>query len=194
MSKVTFDGPNKRIIINSGVTDIDVQQDIYLPWKQWVIDSGSMYLPAFRTFGGDPTTLNQNAPTYYFLINNWLVKAVDVYVTVHENLYSDDSVNPFVITNSAVLSRNSDIPGISEINNSLTGITSDLKLVLGLTQHNYRLSDHVYDSGQRLTSVKIKLYDSKADCDSSINNFAEYQMSASYDSAGLLIDYKVVKT
>lgn len=56
MSKVTFDGPNKLIIIHSGVTEIDVEQDMYLPWKEWVMDGHSMYLAAFRTFGGDPTT------------------------------------------------------------------------------------------------------------------------------------------
>jgi hypothetical protein len=83
--------------------------------------------------------------------------------------------------------------GLTEINNTLTGLTNDVKLILGLTQHNYRLSDHIYDSGQRLTSVKIKLYNSKEDCDSSTNNFATYQMNAAYDVNGLLIDYKVVK-
>jgi len=200
MAKVTFDGPNKLIIINTGVTDIDVQTEIYLPWKQWVLDGHSMYLAALRTFGGDPTSSNQNAPIYYFLINNWRVEATNVNVTVHENLYSDDYNNPFIITNSSILSKNSDIPGITDISNTLTGITNtlndmsiDIKLILGLSQNNYRLSDHNYDSGQRLTSVKIKLYNSKTDCDNAVNEFATYQMNATYDTNGLLIDYKVVK-
>jgi hypothetical protein len=207
MSKVTFDGPNKLIIINTGVTNIDVMTEMYLPWKQWVIDEGSMYLAAFRAFGGDPTTTDQNAPYYYFLINNWRVVATNVNVVISENLYSDNYENPYVITNSSVLSKNSDIPGITDVASSLTGITQtltgitntlslmsiDIKLILGLVQHNYRLSDHAYDSGQRLTAVKIKLYNTKTDCDNAVNEFATYQMNSSYDVNGLLIDYKVVK-
>lgn len=205
--KVTFDGPNKLIIIKTGVTDLSVKDDIYIPWKQWVIDEGSMYLSAFRSFGGDPTTLNQNAPSYYFLTNNWRVKAENVSITLHENLYSDDYSNPFIIINSSVLSKNSDIPGIEGVNNELTGITSiltgisndiqdigvDVKLILGLSQHNYRLFNHVYDSGQRLLSVLIKLYNTSSDCNNDLNSFAQYQMNATYDSNGLLTDYKVVK-
>ena len=207
MSKVTFDGTNKLIIINSGVTTLDVKTDIYLPWKEWVLSGHSMYLAAFRTFGGDPTTENQNAPTYYFLINNWRIDATNINVVIKENLYSDDYDNPYIITNSSVLTKNSDIPGITNINNTLTGISNsltdisnsiddmfiDIKLILGLVQHNYRLSEHIYDSGQRLTSVKIKLYNTKNDCDNSINDFATYQMNATYDINGLLIDYKVTK-
>ena len=200
MSKVTFDGDNKYIIINTGVTNIDVKIDMYLPWKDWVLNEHSMYLAAFRTFGGDPTVLDQNAPTYYFLINNWKIIATDVNVIVQENLYSDDYDNPYVITNSSILSKNSDIPGIQNINDTLTGLTNtindmflDIKLILGLSQNNYRLSNHIYDSEQRLTSVIIKLYNTKNDCDNSINDFATYQMNATYDINGLLIDYKVTK-
>jgi len=193
MSKVTFDGPNKLIIINTGVTYIDVEQDIYLPWKQWVLDGHSMYPAAFRTFGGDPTVTDQNAPSYYFLINGWHVVATNVSVVVQENLYSDNYDNPYIITNSSILSKNSDIPGITDISNTLTGITTSLGLILGLSQNNYRLSGQVYDSGQRLTSVVIKLYNTADDCNNAVNEFAKYQMNASYDSNGLLIDYKVVK-
>jgi len=180
-------------------------------------------LAAFRSFGGDPTTTNQYAPSYYFLINSWYIKAENVYITLSENLYSDDYNNPFVIINSSILSKNSDIGGVGDLANIiitgvtnsisdlLTGITEniisgvtnnisesindmafDIKLILGLVQHNYRLSDHVYDSSQRLTFVVMKLYNSKTDCDAGINNFATYHMNASYDSNGLLIDYKVV--
>lgn len=206
MSKITFDGPNKLIIINSGVTDIDVKQDIYLPWKQWVIDGHSMYLPAFRTFGGDPTSYEQNAPTYFYLINDWVIKAENVYVNIHENLYSDNYLNPFIIINSSVLVKNSDIPGINglnnyliDINNTLSGITVtlddimiDIKYILGLSQHNYRLFNHVYDTDNKLTSVVIKLFNTKFECDNDINSFAQYQMTATYNN-GLLNDYKVVK-
>lgn len=215
MSKVTFDGVTKIITINTGITDIDVKLDLYVEWKKWVQESdNSKWLPAFRTFGGDPTTINQNAPSYYFLINNWIVLVQNLNLTIHDNLYSDDYTVPYINSGSTILSKNSDIPGINNVESSLTGITTtlsgitqdldnisssivdlslDVKHILGLSQQNYRLSGHVYDSGNRLTSVTIKLFYTKSDCDNNVNNFANYTMNASYDANGLLIDYKVVK-
>jgi len=208
MSKVTFDGLHKLININSGNTDIDVRVDLYLEWKKWVLeDDNSKWLPAFRTFGGDPTSVNQNAPSYYFLINEWLVKVVYLTISVNDNLYSDDYTTPYINIGSTILSKNSDMPGIENVNNSLTGITNiltgitdslidlslDIKHILGLSQQNYRLSNHSYDSENRLISVTIKIFNNKIDCDNNINNFANYTMTAAYDINGLLIDYKVVK-
>ena len=142
-------------------------------------------------------------------------------LTIHDNLYSDDYPVPYLNINSTILSKNSDIPGIEGINLSLTGITNiltgvtntlsgitdslsgistsiddlsfDVKHILGLVQQNYRLSGHVYDAEHRLTSVTIKIFNTKADCDLNINDFANYTMTAAYDINGLLIDYKVVK-
>lgn len=215
MSKVTFDGSTKIININSGVTDIDVRVDIYLEWKKWVLESdNSKWLPAFRAFGGDPTTPSQNAPSYYFLINGWIVRVESLILVVNNNLYSDDYAVPYLNINSTILSKNSDIGGLDSVESSLTGITNiltgvteslsdisasivdlslDIKHILGLSQQNYRLSNHVYDTGNRLTSVTIKLFVNKSDCDNDINNFADYTMTASYDVNGLLNDYKVVK-
>lgn len=201
MAKVTFDGQNRLIVVNTGVTEIDVRVDLYLEWKKWVLQgTNSQWLAAFRSFGGDPTTVNQNAPSYYFLINNWLVKVENLTVTFYDNLYSDDYPTPFINLNSTILSKNSDIPNIDAVNSTLTGLTEtiqemslDVKHILGLSQQNYRLSDHVYDNSNRLTSVTIKLYNSKNDCDFDINEFATYNMTAVYDTVGLLIDYKVVK-
>ena len=208
MSKVTFDGPTRIITVITGVTDLDVKIDIYLPWKQWVEESdNSKWLAAFRAFGGDPTTLNQNAPSYFFLTNGLILKVEDLIVTIHDNLYSDDYPTPYLNINSTILSKNSDIPGIDPISNTLTGITDslvnidnsiidlslDVKHILGLVQQNYRLSDYAYDSGNRLTSVKIKIFNNKADCDNNVGDFANYTMTATYDVNGLLSDYKVVK-
>lgn len=206
MAKVTFDGVNRIITILTGVTEINVRNDMYLPWKQWVT-SYPMYLAAFRNFGGDPTYQNQTAPSYYFLINGWKVKAENVNVTLYENLYTDDGSNPFMIINSSILSKNSDIPSIEGVNNSLTGITQtltgittslyemgdSLKHILGMVQQNYRLSEQTYDSEGRLLSVTIKLYNTASDCNSEINEFATYHMNSSYDTNGLLYDYKVIK-
>ena len=215
MSKVTFDGLHKLINVDSGVTDIDVRTDIYLEWKKWVLeDDNSKWLPAFRSFGGDPTSVNQNAPSYYFLINEWVVKVVNLTLSVNDNLYSDDYSTPYINLGSTILSKNSDIPGITNVENSLTGITNtltgiteslvnidnllvdisfDVKHILGLSQQDYRLSNHIYDDHNRLTSVIIKIFYNKFDCNNNVNSFASYTMDASYDSNGLLIDYKVIK-
>jgi hypothetical protein len=215
MSKVIFDGDNKLITINSGVTDIDVGNDIYLEWKKWVLQSdNSKYLPAFRAFGGDPTTLNQTAPNYYFLINDWIVKVENLIININSNLYSEDFPTPYDNINSTILSKNSDSPGIYDVNSSLqninttlTGISNslsdidnsildlnlDMKHVLGLVQSNYRLTNHVYDADGRLTSTKINIFYNASDCSNNINPFATYNMTALYDIDGLLMDYKVVK-
>ena len=45
--KVTFDGENKRILVNEGVTDISVKSDIYSNWKEWMqVRENAKYLPA----------------------------------------------------------------------------------------------------------------------------------------------------
>lgn len=108
-SKVTFDGENKLIIIKSGTTNIDIGVDLYSDWKEWVIDNPN-WLPAFRTFGGDETSENQYAPRYYFLINNWRVLANNINCVMQTNLYSDDYDSPFIINNSSITIRNSDVP------------------------------------------------------------------------------------
>ena len=36
--KVTFDGPNKIIIVNEGVTELDFREDVYSNWKEWLKD------------------------------------------------------------------------------------------------------------------------------------------------------------
>ena len=55
MAKVTFDGPNKLIIVNPGIVELDVQVDIYSDWKEWAATGDNLkYPPALRTIGGDP--------------------------------------------------------------------------------------------------------------------------------------------
>jgi len=157
MSKVNFDGSTKIISINTGVTNIDVKIDLYLEWKKWVLEGdNSKWLSAFRSLGGDPTTSNQNAPSYFFLTNNWRVKIENLNVTIQDNLYSDDYDIPYININSTILSKNSDIPNIdnsltgitetlSDINNSIIDIAFDVKHILGLSQQNYSLSNQVYE-------------------------------------------------
>jgi len=73
--KVTFDGTNRLIIINPGVTTIDVQRDIYSSWKEWMlVDLNVKYFQALRLIGGEPTVDGQFLDSTYFLINGWRIK------------------------------------------------------------------------------------------------------------------------
>ena len=73
--KVTFDGVNRLILINPGVTEIDVQTDIYSDWKEWVaLENNLKYLPPMNTVGGEPTIAGQRLDVTYFLINGWKLK------------------------------------------------------------------------------------------------------------------------
>ena len=97
--KVTFDGPNKLMLVNEGVTEIDVEVDLYSDWKEWaqLYDHGK-YLPAMRTVGGDPTTGGRALGATYFLMNGWRVRTWegDHRLTVTGNLYTEEGEPPFV--------------------------------------------------------------------------------------------------
>jgi hypothetical protein len=99
--KVTFDGANKLIIIVDGIESIDVKQDFYSDWKEWVLlDDNSKYLPAISCIGGEPTTNGQSIAPTFFLINGWKIRTWEGphVLEVNGNLFSDDGSNPFVRT------------------------------------------------------------------------------------------------
>lgn len=73
--KVTFDGPNKYILINDGETDIAIKRDIYSAWKEWAKTEVNLkYLQALNTVGGEPTFGSQSLDVTYFLVNGWKIK------------------------------------------------------------------------------------------------------------------------
>lgn len=115
MPKVTFDGPNLRIIVNPGVTKINVESELYSEWKRWLLQSdNTKYLQAFRTFGGDETIIGQTAPKYFFVLNGWKIVIDGEYVTFASNLYQQDGGEPFIVLNDGGFSNNtSDSPTVS---------------------------------------------------------------------------------
>lgn len=90
--KVTFDGPNKIIRVNEGVTTLDIQKDVYSDWKEWVStrNDNAVWLPAIRAIGGDPTVEGEKAGDIYFLINGWRLFIDKTKVKVTGVLFSDD--------------------------------------------------------------------------------------------------------
>lgn len=99
--KVTFDGANKIIIINDGETFIDVEEDLYSAWKEWVlVDDNVKFLAAMRGVGGDPTVGGDFLGATFFLINGWKIRPFegDHSLTVRGNLFSEDGLDPFIPT------------------------------------------------------------------------------------------------
>lgn len=147
---VTFDGPNKKIIVNQGVTDIDVGPDLYSEWKRWVtIGTNSKYPQAFRTFGGDITSPGQSAPRYYFLMNGWRVVIDGQYVRVKTNLYSDDGQSPFILLNGGEVSNTiSDSPTIF-VDGSGSLTPEEHNALMALSAEIFSVGDIVLDEIQQ---------------------------------------------
>lgn len=99
--KVTFDGVNKLILVNYGVTQLDVGIDIYSGWKEWVrYRDNTKYPMAISAIGGDPTVAGQRLGATYFLENGWKIRTWegDHRLVVTGNIYSRDGLDPFVPT------------------------------------------------------------------------------------------------
>ena len=95
--KVVFDGVNKRILVNSNETIIDVKTDLYSSWKEWaLLYDHTKFEPAVRVIGGDPVGGGLYAGDIYFLINGWQIEITHS-VTFKGTLYHDDPISPFII-------------------------------------------------------------------------------------------------
>ena len=98
---VTFDGPNKLIIVNDSETSLDAQTHVYSAWKRWVTSQNQAnWLQALRTIAGDPIGGGQVVSPYYFLMNGWTLRPYegDHQLTVDGNLFVDGGGNPFTPT------------------------------------------------------------------------------------------------
>lgn len=105
--KVTFDKYTKTIIVNRGVTELNVKIDIYSAWKEWVLFSPEDPVPAafpeaISAIGGEPLTDVLNVGSTFFLENGWRIQPFaepgQPYVlTVDGNIYTREAGgNPFL--------------------------------------------------------------------------------------------------
>lgn len=71
----TFDGPNKLIICDPGVTSFGAGE-VYSRWKEWVMEGdNAKYEPAFsNSVGGDPLGNGVFLGAYYFIQNGWKIR------------------------------------------------------------------------------------------------------------------------
>jgi hypothetical protein len=108
---VTFNGPEKLIIVDDGVTSLDAQRDVYSAWKRWMFSESvpvsgadpipnASYLQAIRTIGGDPIGGGQVVSPYFFLVNGWRIRPYEGNhrLVLDGNLFVDGGGNPFVPT------------------------------------------------------------------------------------------------
>jgi hypothetical protein len=93
--KVSFNGVARQIVVNEGVTSLDIRADVYSAWVRWVTrETNIRFLTAIRTSGADPIPGGETGVTL-FLLNNWKLCYDPNEVAVSGVLYSDDYPTAF---------------------------------------------------------------------------------------------------
>ena len=72
----TFDGNNLLITLSAGITSFDMADDLYEPWKEWVLAGNATYPQAWRTIAGDDIAPSKTATPYFFIRNDlgWRIR------------------------------------------------------------------------------------------------------------------------
>lgn len=113
----TFDGANKLIIIDNGVTSVGVG-DMYSRWKDWVLlgDNAKYEIAFGESVGGNNLGGGLTLGSYYFLQNGWLIRPHEAnhVLEVSGNLYPiPDTASLFTPTvssyNVQIIMRNSSL-------------------------------------------------------------------------------------
>jgi len=97
--KVTFDGPNKLILINDGETEIDFRTDVYSNWKEWLLVNeyvNAEFLQAISVVGGDPLPGSRILGSTFFLENGWRIRSWegDHILTITGNVFTREGEDP----------------------------------------------------------------------------------------------------
>lgn len=96
--KVTFDGPNKRITVNSGVTSLNIRTELYSAWVKWLnLSPNTEYSLAMRYSGLDPIPGGYTGDSY-FLTNGWKLIINLNMVAVSGVLFSDNYLTAYYDT------------------------------------------------------------------------------------------------
>ena len=130
-AKVTFDGVRKLIVVNEGVTELSIRNDVYSAWVDWVVlRDNAKFLPALRYTGIDPipggfTGFN------CFAINGWKLILDLTKVKVDGVLFSDDYATAYY--NSSLVPQypatvSQLVQMVATTNNVVTGDIADLNI------------------------------------------------------------------
>lgn len=174
-----------------------------IPNAVWAVDNTN---PTANTFGASLSTIENNTANLANLdvnVNNsdianavWLTD-VSTYGagTAGGTLQSASTGNvDYDTLSSSVwnIDPTSNTYTANSIARSITNISDRTIRILGLTQENFRYKDQIYVNGN-MVSGNILIYESATDLDNETNEVAIYNIEASYDTDGLLTDYKVKK-
>lgn len=97
MATFTFDGPNKRILVNAELGDsLFAPAELYSDWKVWVAAGNAQFEPAFaESVGGNDLGGGAALDAYIFLRNDlgWRIRpdARDHTLTIDGNLFGADA-------------------------------------------------------------------------------------------------------
>jgi len=146
--KVTFDGVNRLILVNNGVTSLDVKQDIYSDWKEWMgQEDHEKYTEAISSVGGEPIGNNQYVGSTFFLENGWRIRSWegDHSLNVEGNLFTRESGQfPFVTTLGSysvnyILARSQLVQAI-QVGGTSTGSTAPTANEIATAVWNFNIS------------------------------------------------------
>lgn len=169
---VTFDGPNKIIIVNEGITEIDFREDVYSNWKEWLHDptqDNEKYLPAISVVGGDPLPGDRVLGTTYFLENGWRMRTWegDHSLTVTGNVFTREgdplfvpTLNPWTITINLNTS--------SLVETILPDIAIDATTIEGIADAVWAEVLSGTAAGTRLTNIPLDVWSEYVDAASTI--------------------------
>lgn len=129
-AKWTADWVNRLFILKAGVTDLDIQVDLYSDWKEEVqLSDNIKYPPALRTVGGDPLGGGDSLGGTYFLINGWQIRPqeADHTLTMTGNLFTDPSGTEIIVPtlgDYTVLIQNK-VSNLTEVKASDASLSAD---------------------------------------------------------------------
>lgn len=93
--KVDFNGVTKRITVFSGVTTLNIRDDVYSAWIRWLErDDNTRFSAAMRATGLDAIPGGFTGDSY-FLTNGWKLQYDANVVAISGILYSDDYATPY---------------------------------------------------------------------------------------------------
>ncbi len=93
-SDVTFSGSTHRIVVDAGVTLLNVQSGVYSAWIDWaLLGSNLRFHQALRSVGGDTISVTKELGITFFLLNNWKIRPDEASykLTIEGNIYTDPS-------------------------------------------------------------------------------------------------------
>lgn len=174
--KVSFDGYNRIIYVNEGVTTLNVKADIYSAWKEWLLGNvenpnGNVWPEAISAIGGEPLNDTLNVGSTFFLENGWRIQPIaskNPYIlTVNGNIYTREAGgNPFLFAEgvSVNLTRSNIVDQVVASSTLSAGDKSDIAAaVWGTSTLGYTTGSNVYGGLVKGIDSDLGVVDTKVD-------------------------------